>query len=35
MKERRKIYQKKIYDENGKLKYTVIPNYVKTDYFMS
>ena len=35
MKEKREILQKKIYDENGKLKYVVIPNYTKTEYFMS
>lgn len=35
MKEKREIYQKKIYDEEGKLKYVVIPNYTKTNFFMS
>jgi hypothetical protein len=35
MEEKREIKQEKIYDENGKLKYVVIPNYTKTDYFMS
>jgi len=35
MEEKREIEQRKIYDEDGKLKYTIIPNYVKTDYFMS
>ena len=35
MEEKRIIKQEKIYDENGKLLYTVIPNYTKTDYFMS
>lgn len=35
MEEKRKIIQEKIYDENGKLKYTIIPNYKKTEYFMS
>lgn len=35
MKERREIVQKKIYDENGKLQYTIIPNYKKTNFFMS
>lgn len=35
MEEKREIQQKKIYDEDGKLKYTIIPNYVKTDFFMS
>ena len=33
--EKREIVQKKVYDENGKLKYVIIPNYTKTDYFMS
>lgn len=35
MEERREIYQKKIYDEEGKLKYVIIPNYTKTNFFMS
>lgn len=35
MEEKREIKQEKIYDENGKLKYVIIPNYTKTDYFMS
>ena len=35
MKEQREIKQKKIYDKNGKLQYVIIPNYTKTDYFMS
>ncbi len=35
MREKREILQRKIYDENGKLQYTIIPNYKKTDYFMS
>ena len=35
MEEKRKIEQKKIYDEEGKLKYVIIPNYTKTDFFMS
>ena len=35
MEEKRIIKQEKIYDENGKLKYVIIPNYTKTDYFMS
>ena len=33
--EKREIVQRKVYDENGKLKYVIIPNYTKTDYFMS
>ena len=35
MKEKREIKQEKIYDKNNKLLYTIIPNYRKTDYFMS
>lgn len=35
MEERREIYQKKVYDEEGKLKYVIIPNYTKTNFFMS
>lgn len=35
MKEKRKILQQKIYNEDGKLQCVVIPNYTKTDYFMS
>ena len=35
MEEKREIKQEKIYDENHKLLYTIIPNYRKTDYFMS
>lgn len=35
MEEKREIKQNKVYDEDGKLKYTIIPNYVKTDFFMS
>ena len=35
MEEKRNIIQKKIYDDEGKLKYVIIPNYKKTDYFMS
>lgn len=35
MEERRNILQKKIYDNEGKLKYIIIPNYKKTDFFMS
>ena len=35
MEEKRKIKQEKIYDENGKLKYIIIPNYKRTDYFMT
>jgi len=34
MEEKRKIRQEKIY-EDGKLKYVIIPNYTKTDFFMS
>lgn len=35
MEEKRTIKQKKIYDENGNLKYTIIPNYVKTENLMT
>lgn len=35
MEEKRVIKQEKVYDENGKLKYVIIPNYTKTDFFMS
>lgn len=35
MEERRNIIQKKVYDDEGKLKYVIIPNYKKTDFFMS
>lgn len=35
MEEKRVIKQEKIYDEKGKLLYTLIPNYRKTDFFMS
>lgn len=33
-KEKREIEQRKIY-ENGKLKYVIIPNYTKSEFFMS
>ncbi|MBR3255847.1 MAG: DUF2726 domain-containing protein [Clostridia bacterium] len=35
MEEKREIIQEKIYDENGNLKYTIIPNYKKVDNFMT
>lgn len=35
MEEKRNIIQKKVYDEEGKLKYVIIPNYKKTEYFMT
>ena len=35
MIEQREIIQEKIYDENGNLKYTIIPNYKKVDNFMT
>ena len=35
MKDKREIEQKKIYDQNGKLKYVIIPNYTKNPEFMT
>lgn len=35
MEEKREIIQRKVYDEDGKLQYTIIPNYKKTDCFMT
>ena len=35
MEEKREIIQKKVYDENGKIKYVIIPNYTKTSNLMT
>ena len=35
MEDKREIEQKKIYDQNGKLKYVIIPNYTKNPEFMT
>lgn len=35
MEEKREIIQKKIYDEEGNLKYVIIPNYKKTKSLMT
>ena len=35
MEDKREIIQEKIYDENGNLKYTIIPNYKKVNSFMT
>lgn len=35
MEERRKVEQRKIYGDDGRLQYTIIPNYKKTEHFMT